>query len=104
MLLKCLRASVRADQSSENHEHQVQSIDENTSLNAVLGKKPNRAGLPTLTKKKKKRKKSKTREGVDVTFVLPAVSAIQILGNIDWIGSNLFFFVKAISLLRRKNK
>ncbi len=32
MLLKCLRASVRADQSSENRERQVQSTDENASL------------------------------------------------------------------------
>jgi hypothetical protein len=32
MLLKCLRAAVRADQSGEKREHQVQSADENTSL------------------------------------------------------------------------
>jgi hypothetical protein len=51
------------------------------SINAGPGKIPNRAGLPTLTKKKKNRKKSKIGEGFEVIFVMPAVSAIQILGN-----------------------
>jgi len=32
MLLECLRASVIADQTSENRERQVQSTDENASL------------------------------------------------------------------------
>jgi hypothetical protein len=80
MLLKCLRVSDRADQSSENRDHQVQSTDENTSLDAGVGKIPNWAGLLTLTRKKKNRYQSKIKEGFEITFVLPAV-AIQILGN-----------------------
>jgi hypothetical protein len=56
MLHKCLHASVSAYQSSENHERQVQSTDENTLLNAGLGKIPNRAGLLTLMKKEEKQK------------------------------------------------